>query len=347
MRVLWLGVLLLLFGLGGCLPAGESVRQESLPTAVSALSTPAEAVVAPTPIGGQPRPLPSPTPLPPSALADPPTPLPPATTTAVPTTPPTPTIPPYAFVNGLPQADFLYLPPETIAHMREVFARGQEIHGRDSTRFSKLGDSLSANFIYLTRFDTNQYELGEYAYLQGTIEHFRGSFARDSVGVEVGIGAISALGTQYADPDLCFPAESMFACEIRLHNPAILLIRFGTNDVDKTTFAANMQRIIEATLDAGIMPVLATKADRFVDEEDVTNRIIRQLAQAYQVPLWDFDYVANTLPNRGLGNDEVHLTGADSNDFSDPQVLLRGYPVTDLLTLMMLEELRAQVLAGE
>ncbi len=231
--------------------------------------------------------------------------------------------------------------------MREVYARGQETHGRDARRFSKLGDSLSANFIYLTRFDTGDYKLGDYAYLQGTIEHFRGSFARDSAGVEVGIGAVSALGSQYADEAVCFPSETMFACEIRLHNPSILLIRFGTNDVDKTTFGANMQRIIEATLAEGIMPVLATKADRFVDENDVTNSIIRQLAAAYNIPLWDFDYVANTLPNRGLGHDDVHLTGSDSNDFSDPQVLLRGYPVTDLLTLMMLEALRAQVISYE
>ena len=324
----------------GSVDGGEAVVVS--PTAVS--------LIAPTPVGGQVRPLASPSPSPQATTLEavvPPTATPPATATAVPTAEPTATIPAYDLLNGLYREEFLRLPPETLTHMREVYARGQEIHGRDPYRFSKLGDSLSANYVYLTRFDTGEYALGDYAYLQGTIEHFQGSFARDSVGVEVGIGAVSALSTQYADPDLCFPGESMFTCEIRLHNPSILLIRFGTNDVDKTTFGANMQRIIEATLAQGIMPVLATKADRFVDENDVTNSIIRQLAGAYDVPLWDFDYVANTLPNRGLGSDDVHLTGSDYNDFGDPQVLQRGYPVTDLLTLMMLEELRAQVIREE
>jgi lysophospholipase L1-like esterase len=342
----WFALLLLL---AGCLPRAAGQEEVAIIASPTSAST---NQLAPTPISGSVPTQPTTPPLPTATLivvATLPPPLiqptntPPAQPTTEPTPEPSP-VPASETINGLPREQFLRLSPETIAHMREVYARGQEIHGRDPRRFSKLGDSLSANYVYLSRFDTGEYNLGDYNYLQPTIDHFRGSFARESAGVKVGIAAISALGSQYANPDLCLPSETMFACEIRLHNPSILLIRFGTNDADKTAFGQNLQRLIEATLAQGIIPVLATKADRYADEEDITNTLIRQLAEAYNVPLWDFDYVANSLPNRGLGDDNVHLTPSLTNDFRDPAVLQKGYPVTDLLTLMMLAELRAQVL---
>jgi hypothetical protein len=69
-----------------------------------------------------------------------------------------------------------------------------------------------------------------------------------------------------------------------------------------------MRQIVEFTITNNVVPVLGTKADR-IEESNINNEIVRRLAAEYQIPLWDFDLVAETLPNRGLGADEVHLDG--------------------------------------
>ena len=66
----------------------------------------------------------------------------------------------------------------------------------------------------------------------------------------------------------------------------------------------------------GVIPVLATKADRFEGEDNRNNKIIRQAAYDYRVPLWDFDLLAGTLPGRGMGADDVHLTFFDYYDYN-------------------------------
>ena len=70
---------------------------------------------------------------------------------------------------------------------------------------------------------------------------------------------------------------------------------------------------------------------------------MRALASEYAVPLWDFDLLAATLPDRGLGGDSVHLTMYGVNDFTDPATLSYGYPLSDLSGLMMLDAIRKTV----
>jgi hypothetical protein len=101
----------------------------------------------------------------------------------------------------------------------------------------------------------------------------------------------------------------VIACEIRLHNPAVILVIIGTNDNSEAhIFEENMRRLVTYATENGVIPILITKADRYEGEENRNNLLIRQIAVDYQVPLLDFDLVASTLPNRGLGEDGVHLT---------------------------------------
>jgi hypothetical protein len=58
------------------------------------------------------------------------------------------------------------------------------------------------------------------------------------------------------------------------------------------------------------------------------------------VPLWDFDRLAETLPNRGLTGDNAHLTVYRRNDYTDPETFTHGYPMSDLSTLVVLDEIR-------
>jgi len=128
------------------------------------------------------------------------------------------------------------------------------------------------------------------------------------------------------------------ACEVRLFNPSIILIHLGTNDVgDGETFARNMRDILDFCLEQGIIPILATKADRFEGRDNHNNEIVMDLAAEYRVPLWDFDAVAATLPDRGLDEDQIHLTVALSNDYTNPEIWNSGYPVSDLTALLMLD----------
>lgn len=268
----------------------------------------------------------------------------PATATASPTAVPTPS--PTDFVNGVPVSEIVIVPPETAAHIREIFAQGQ-VYGRNAHAFSKLGDSAVLVDSYLTRFDDpTKYTLGEWTFLQPTIDFYAGSFRRYGVATRVGLSSWGVMDPTWANKEFCNPNEVMLACEIRLFNPSILLIHLGTNDIgEAATFAANMRTIVEFCIMQGIIPILATKADRFEGEDNHNNQILIDLAAEYQVPLWDFDAVAATLPGRGLDEDQIHLTKSLTNNYTDPEIWTSGYPVSDLTALLMLDAVR-QIVEG-
>ena len=96
----------------------------------------------------------------------------------------------------------------------------------------------------------------------------------------------------------------------------------------------------EYVIDQGVIPVLATKADRYEGSDDRNNKIIREVADRYQIPLWDFDKLAATIPGRGLGGDNVHMTLYDQYDYTAPRAFRTGYGVYNLSALMMLDAIR-------
>lgn len=249
-------------------------------------------------------------------------------------------------LNGLPYSDFIILPPDVKAHVKEIYARGQKM-GRNPHAFSKLGDSLIANPYFLRVFDQQDlnlgpYNLGEYAFLQKTIDDYKGSFDRYGVGIHVGLHSWSVFDSMWANKDWCKPNENLLDCEIRLNNPSIMLVLLGTNDdAPKGTFEASYDKIIGHIIEQGIIPVLYTKVDRFEGPDNRNNLAIRKIAKKYQVPLLDFDNLADTMPNRGTGPDNIHLSIADSNDYTDPDVFRYGNAVHNLATLIMLDRLRA------
>ena len=59
--------------------------------------------------------------------------------------------------------------------------------------------------------------------------------------------------------------------------------------------------------------------------------------------MWDFDVLAETLPNKGLG-DLVHMTMADADDYTNPDYFERGYPMSDLTALMLLHAIYTEVI---
>jgi LysM repeat protein len=252
--------------------------------------------------------------------------------TTTPTTIPTPT----AF-QGIALENFIVMPPPVIANVQLIYARGQGV-GRNPRAFSKLGDSTIENPHFMTRFDNGPYNLGEYSYLQGVIDHYAGSFARQGVAVRRGLHSWSALDPVWAGGG-CNRGETVLACEIRLHNPSVLFVRLGSNDVGvPSAFERNMRQIIEYTTSQGVIPVIGTKADRH-EGSNINNEILRKLADEYYLPLWDFDLIAATLPGRGLTHDGVHMTTFFAHDWTQPTAMTRGSAVHSLTALMVLDYL--------
>ena len=96
-----------------------------------------------------------------------------------------------------------------------------------------------------------------------------------------------------------------------------------------------MRRVVEFALEHGTIPVLATKADQR-DANDAINTIIRNMAEEYEVPLWDFGAAAAHIPAHGLAADGVHLTYFPP-DYTQPFTLQSGHGLQNLTALMVLD----------
>jgi hypothetical protein len=193
-------------------------------------------------------------------------------------------------------------------------------------------------------FDEGDYKLGDFGRLQPTIDFFTGSFERYGVATRHGLHSWSVFDPLWADKDWCEPNEHMLACEFRLNNPSILFVRLGSNDAGAPDgFRKYLRDVVKFSIENGVIPILGTKADRF-EGDNTNNEIIHAVAAEFNVPLWDFDLVAGTLPNRGLDEDNVHLIETtDPHDFTKPEAFQRGHAVQDLTALLALDAIRLEM----
>lgn len=227
--------------------------------------------------------------------------------------------------------------------MLDVYVAGQGM-GRDPQVVSIVGDCESSSDWFLKDFSKDErfYDLGPYASLQETIDHFNPSLGYQSYAALRGATAVTVLTPLWADGEHCEANETPLACEYRVHNPSFAIVALGTNDVYKLDqFEPKMRTIIEYTLDQGIVPILVTKADNVEGDESI-NAIIAQLSAEYGLPVWNFWAAVQSLPDHGLQDDGVHLTFG-SNFFNDPEKLDRAWPIRNLTALQVLEAMRLSV----
>lgn len=227
--------------------------------------------------------------------------------------------------------------PVVIDRTREIYQRGIEM-GRDPHSFSVVGDCQNVEAYFLEDFaHPGLYRLGEYKYLQETIDWFHVSFDRERAAVKGGYNVASVLSPLWADPKLCEPRESPLACEFRLHNPSIVIISMETWWYDRpaSTYANYLGQIVQYTIEQGVVPILATKADNLEGDNSI-NAAIVQVAQEYQVPLWNFWLAVEPLPGHGLEDDGFHLRFARPH-FNDPGNMQHGWPVRNLTALQALD----------
>ncbi|MBN1429948.1 MAG: SGNH/GDSL hydrolase family protein [Anaerolineae bacterium] len=227
--------------------------------------------------------------------------------------------------------------PVVTDRARAIYQRGIEM-GRDPHSFSVVGDCQNVEAYFLEDFaHPGLYRLGEYQDLQEVIDWFHDSFDRQRAAVRGGYNVASVLSPLWADPDLCEARETPLACEFRLHNPSIVLISMETWWYDRptSTYAGYMRQIVEYAIGQGVVPILATKADNLEGDHSI-NAAIVQVAQEYQIPLWNFWLAVEPLPGHGLTDDGFHLRFARPY-FNDPGNMEHGWPMRNLTALQALD----------
>lgn len=234
--------------------------------------------------------------------------------------------------------DWPVVPEGVSARTIAIYQQGLAM-GNNPQAFSKIGDCETHTTWFLYDFDQGQnaYNLGPYSDLQPVINHFEGSYERLSVATKWGFTAASIMATLWADPEKCVLGDSPLSCELRLHQPSFAIIALGTNDAaNPDRFEENYRKVLDACIEAGVVPILATKADDLEGDGEI-NKTIVQLAQEYEVPLWNFWAALQDLPKHGLDDDGAHLTFYP-NDFSDPRALEKAsWPRRNLTALQVLE----------
>ncbi|MBC7813407.1 MAG: hypothetical protein H7175_19765 [Burkholderiales bacterium] len=334
----------------------STVTLEVLPTETLPTEIPS---AAPTDVIGF---LPTVTPLPTS--------IPPTSTLALPTVPAVPTaiaaLPPTApadrttiMINRL-RTTPLVINTNT-QQIHDIFRRGQELGNRANV-FSMVGDSNTTNGDFMLPIGLyNLCDLGPYDYLQETIDHYSvspredvtNSFTNQSMAAERGFSAAIVLDPFWAD-GLCQSNETPLMCEYRRVQPSVSIIMLGQIDInygnrDIGLYRAHMERIVQDTIDRGVIPVLTTII--FLESRDVWslsmefNMVLLDLAETYQIPLINMWAAAETLPDHGIGPDHSHLKAVIGRYCSfDGSEYELGGTLRNLLTLQALDEVRRNVL---
>lgn len=236
---------------------------------------------------------------------------------------------------------------------KDIFKAGQAM-GNHANVFAVIGDSNSASPLYLEPFDTGNYNLGQYRYLQDTIDYFKGSFYFTTVAAVVGIDTTRLMDPARADPAKCLPGESLLVCEYRRKKPSVALILIGTNDTGNwQNFEADFRPIVETTISKGIVPILMTKGDdlestKYHAPDGYINNIIIKISREYGVPLLDLHQVTTKLPDGGFGSDGFHFNvppDGQTASFTGDH-LNYGYTIRNLTALQALDAVRRLILTN-
>lgn len=243
--------------------------------------------------------------------------------------------------------------PQVVRRIRDLFELGGTLGNRPDV-FSKIGDSITVAPHMLNPIGDGLYNLGDFQYLQGVIDHFATSEARDNhspfnnLSLAAGIGwpAHAAIDSRFADPSLCEPGETPLTCEYRVVRPAFALILFGANDVSRfsaSIYEGNLQEIVQTSVDLGVIPIISTLPNRAGYEEQVAefNTVVRETAAQFSIPVWDYHAAMEGLPENGLDVDGIHPSipprgYKGSADFRAHN-LYYGYVIRNLTALQMLD----------
>jgi hypothetical protein len=241
--------------------------------------------------------------------------------------------------------------PNISPEMREVYMNGLAL-GNHGNAITKVGDSVTANRIYLTPMILGNQELGPYDYLDETIRYFGASLEPDSVAARKGLSSFGVFDPLYAIRE-CDPNESPLACEYRIKKPSVAFIMFGPNDIwqmEADEFEAQMRLLVQETLMRGIIPVLTTfstdpRKNSWEPSIDFNVAVIN-IAHDYHVPVMNLWLAARDLPGYGLEGDGIHMKNYGYNQIKfDIGLEARfGVNLQNLVAIRTLDEIRRSVM---
>ncbi len=194
--------------------------------------------------------------------------------------------------------DLPVIPENIDPSLQKVYEKGLEL-GNDPQAFSIFGDCQERPADFFGVFETDATAVESLSpELREVVENFRGSFNRESPTAQDGTTPGSLLWTQWHRGEYgCTFAETPVQCELRIHHPSFVIIQIGTHFESRNT--EYLRKVILQLLDAGVVPILATKADNREKDERI-NRDMSMLAAEYDLPLWNFWAALSDLPGRGL-----------------------------------------------
>jgi len=185
--------------------------------------------------------------------------------------------------------------------MIEIYQLGIDL-GNNPNAFSKVGDCQIIPEVFLGFYDDVDYTLPEnMKQLQETIDHFSGSFAREGMALKGGFVFPTVFSPLRADSSVCDPGETPLECELRVHQPAFVLISMEFRYEGRTAeiHEKYLRQAVEYALSRGIIPIVATKADNFEGDHSL-NRMTAQIAYDYDLPLWNYWLAVQFLPGHGV-----------------------------------------------
>ncbi|MBX3036703.1 MAG: hypothetical protein KF758_07300 [Anaerolineales bacterium] len=197
--------------------------------------------------------------------------------------------------NEWMSAPILPQPSDTV---RNIYEYGQTL-GNNPNAFSIFGDCQARPDEFFGLYETDENLVSSLSpELQETVNHFTGSFNRESPTAQDGTTPGALLWIQWHRGRFgCTFAETPVDCELRIQNPSFVIIQIGSHFESRNT--EYLRRIITQLIDRGVVPILATKADnRELDFR--VNRDMYLLAKEFDLPLWNFWASLSDLPNRGL-----------------------------------------------
>lgn len=242
---------------------------------------------------------------------------------------------------------------------RLLFLEGKKLGNRANV-FVRIGDSITISPNFLYDIGVGKVDLVGYSGMGAVIDFYKNADARNGnsfvmtpIAAGAGWSLDQLLSPGYAYPEAC-GQDTPLVCEYKLSKPAVALIMIGTNDSGSGSaeaFGVNLRTVVQTSIDMGVIPVLSTIPPKRIDEAqsrrvDAFNRVIRQTALQFEIPLWDYYYSMAQLPNGGMAADGLHpSTPPDGRVYRfSPENLQYGYTLRNLQALQVLDTLWRLVL---
>lgn len=249
-------------------------------------------------------------------------------------------------VSGIaPDLESIPIVPAITGNARAIFERGQAL-GNDARVVTKVGECNSMSWAFLAPFNTGNYDLGPYGYLQRAIS--AATFVNPSAAAGCGYTAVTVLDSAWADPGMCRGLAPL-ECEYERSRPSVAFIMLGMHDVhfvNVQEYEQAVRRIVEISIDRGVIPVLTTfpiwsEDDARTQNRYAFNRVLVNLAREYDVPLANFWRAAQSVEHSGVGVDHVHITERGDNwtSFSGDE-LVYGMTMWNLVALQALDQIQ-------